>query len=357
MSSTLATASRRISAIDDAIHALPIEWFRPSRAIYWTDQLASAAIGWTAFASAVAARSALSRVALLFVAMLALYRAVLFIHELTHLARRDVPWFRLAWSALVGVPLLIPAFLYEGVHTEHHRQRSYGTEADPEYFPFGRRRPILILISLGASLLTPLALAIRFGVLAPLSWIVPPLRRLVRERASALAINPRFVRRAPISAAGRVEEAAACTVVWTVVALWWNGHLPTSALWCWAATVAAASGVNAVRTLAAHRYDRDEGELGMIDQLVDSCTIDGGRRRILTIGHALVAPLGLRFHALHHWIPSLPYHNLGRAHRRLVAALAGDAPYRATVERGLSPLLRDLVLRARRNTRSHLPKT
>jgi len=347
------TESRRISAIDDAIHALPIEWFRPSRAIYWVDLLASATIGWTAFAWAVATRSARSRVAFLAVAMLALYRAVLFIHELTHLARRDVPWFRLAWSALVGVPLLIPAFLYEGVHTEHHRQRSYGTEADPEYFPYGRRRPILILIPLGASLLAPLALAVRFGVLAPVSWIVPPLRRMVRERASALAINPRFARRAPISAAGRVEEAAACAVVWTVASLWWTDHLPTSALVCWAATAAAASGVNAVRTLAAHRYDRDEGELRMIDQLVDSCTIDGGRRRrILTIGHTLVAPLGLRFHALHHWIPSLPYHNLGRAHRRLVAALGGDAPYRATVERGFSPLLRDLVRRSRLSTRN-----
>ncbi|PYQ80528.1 MAG: hypothetical protein DMG01_06395 [Acidobacteria bacterium] len=237
-----------------------------------------------------------------------------------------------------------------GVHTEHHRQRSYGTEADPEYFPYGRRRPILILISLGASLLAPLALAVRFGVLAPVSWIVPPLGRMVRERASALAINPRFVRLAPISAAGRVEEAAACAVVWMAVSLWWNGHLPTSALACWAATVAVASGVNAVRTLAAHRYDRDEGELRKIDQLVDSCTIDGGRgRRMLIIGHTLVAPLGLRFHALHHWIPSLPYHNLGRAHRRLVATLGGDAPYRATVERGFSPLLRDLVRRSRRS--------
>lgn len=350
MSSSLATGSRRISAIDEAIHALPIEWFRPSRAIYWTDLLAAATIGWAAFAWAVAARSALDRAAFLAVAMLALYRAVLFIHELTHLARRDVPWFRLACSALVGVPLLIPAFLYEGVHTEHHRQRSYGTEADPEYFPYGRRRPILILISLGASLLAPLALAVRFGVLAPVSWIVPPLGRMVRERASALAINPRFVRRTPISAAGRVEEAAACAVVWMAVSLWWNGHLPTSAFACWAATVAVASGVNAVRTLAAHRYDRDEGELRMIDQLVDSCTIDGGRgRRMLIIGHTLVAPLGLRFHALHHWIPSLPYHNLGRAHRRLVAALGGDAPYRATVERGFSPILRDLVRRSRRS--------
>ena len=60
-----------------------------------------------------------------------------------------------------------------------------------------------------------------------------------------------------------------------------------------------------------------------------------------------VAPVGLRYHALHHWIPSLPYHNLGRAHRLLVATLRSDAPYRATIERGFTPPLRDLVRRSR----------
>ena len=58
---------------------------------------------------------------------------------------RELPAFTVAWNALVGVPLLIPSFLYEGVHTDHHRQSCYGTEADPEYVPFGRRSPLLIL--------------------------------------------------------------------------------------------------------------------------------------------------------------------------------------------------------------------
>ena len=72
------------------------------------------------------------RAAGLLVAVVALYRAVLFIHEITHRAgkgpARPSP---LAWNALVGVPLLIPSFLYEGVHTDHHRQSCYGTAADP----------------------------------------------------------------------------------------------------------------------------------------------------------------------------------------------------------------------------------
>ena len=64
------------------------------------------------------------------------------------------------------------------------------------------------------------------------------------------------------------------------------------------------------------------------------------------MGRALVAPVGLRYHALHHWIPSLPYHNLGRAHRLLVSVLAPDALYSATIEPGFTPALRDLVHRA-----------
>jgi len=67
---------------------------------------------------------------------------------------------------------------------------------------------------------------------------------------------------------------------------------------------------------------------------------------LLPIGRALVAPVGLRYHALHHWIPSLPYHNLGRAHRLLVSVLSPDAPYGATIEHGFTPALRDLVHRA-----------
>jgi fatty acid desaturase len=48
----------------------------------------------------------------------------------------------------------------------------------------------------------------------------------------------------------------------------------------------------------------------------------------------LWAPVGLRFHALHHLFPSLPYHNLARAHHRLMAELPADSPYRLTESPG-----------------------
>jgi len=340
-------------AIDEAIRAIPAEWFKASPAIYWTDFLASAIAGWAAFALAVVSRG-WSRAALFVVATLALYRAVLFIHEITHRVQRDVPAFTFAWNTLVGVPLLVPSFLYEGVHTDHHRQRTYGTEADPEYLPFGHRSPALIAGYVVASLFAPLLFVLRFALLAPLSWIVPPLRRFVKEHGSALVINHLYVRQAPIPLAGRVQEVGAWALTWTAALLLWTGRLPAAVLLGWAGVSAIASGVNAARTLAAHRYDHDEqasAELSMNEQLLDSCTISTSAfspqlSALMNAGRALVAPVGLRYHALHHWIPSLPYHNLGRAHRLLVSVLAPHALYSATIEHGFTPALRDLVHRA-----------
>jgi fatty acid desaturase len=338
-------------AIDDAIRAIPLEWFKASPAIYWADLLSSAAIGWSALTLGVLGRG-WPRAAALAVAVFALYHAVLFIHEITHRARRDVPGFTFAWNALVGVPLLLPSFVYENVHTDHHRQRTYGTPEDPEYVPFGRRSPVVLAAYVVASFFAPVILAVRFAILAPLGWLVPRFGRVVSERCSALVINHEYVRHAPIDAAARAEEAAAFAVCWVAALLWWKGALPSAAFGCYVAVGAGASGINAWRTLAAHRYDNEADELSMNEQLLDSCTISpstlSGRlgQRLVTACHLLVAPVGLRYHALHHWIPSLPYHNLGRAHRLLVRALSPDAPYGRTIEPGFSPVIRDLFRRA-----------
>jgi fatty acid desaturase len=345
---TTAAVVRR-SALDEAIRAIPSEWFRPSPVVYWSDFLGSAAIGWLAFAAAVATQG-VRRIALLTLATTALYRAVLFIHEITHLAPRDVPMFTLAWNSIIGVPFLIPSFLYEGVHTDHHRQRCYGTLADPEYVSYGRRRPILIAASAVASLLAPIVFAVRFAVLAPLGWIVRPAGRVIEAHLSALMINPAYLRRAPLTRTARVQEAAACAFAGIALMLWWTGGIPTAAIACWFVVMSAASFVNALRTLAAHEYDNDGGELTMLEQLRDSRTLEARRRFVAPLVdacHIVIAPVGLRYHALHHWIPSLPYHNLGRAHRRLVAALTVDTSYRDTIVPGVTLAIRDLVSRSR----------
>jgi fatty acid desaturase len=95
--------------------------------------------------------------------------------------------------------------------------------------------------------------------------------------------------------------------------------------------------LNALRTLGAHHYTNAGEEMTFLDQLLDS--INYPRHPLLT---ALWAPVGLRFHALHHLFPSLPYHNLAKAHRLLLAHLPADSPYRQTESPGLTVSLLQL---------------
>lgn len=329
-----------------AAHALVADLAKPNRAIYWTDFAASAAIGWTALVAGASFALPRPLTALAFVvATFALYRAALFIHELTHLRTGAVPGFLAAWNALVGVPLLLPSFLYVGVHLDHHRRTRYGTPLDPEYLPLAHHplwRQALFLLE---ALFVPLALFLRFALATPLSFLHPRLRRLVIERASSLSINPAFVRRLPAGRERLVWLALeiACSL-WSLAlaALVAFGVLPFRSVAYGFAVATAVTVVNQIRTMAAHHFENAAGaEMGIDEQLLDSVNVPG--HPFFT---ELWAPVGLRYHGLHHYLPALPYHALGTAHRRLVAALPPESPYRRTISPSLVSVLRRLVSRS-----------
>ena len=178
----------------------------------------------------------------------------------------------------------------------------------------------------------PALLVLRWGVVGPLSRLFPPLRRLTIERLSTLVINEGYKR--PLPQGSRLrrferEEIAAACYVWAVAGGVWLGLVPMAFVWQWLALAAGILVLNQVRTLAAHGYGNPGVPVDGEAQLLDSINLRGN---LLT---ALVAPVGLRFHALHHYLPSLPYHSLGRVHRALLAELPQDAPYRATTRGGL----------------------
>src|SRR5438045_2034364 len=145
----------------------------PKSGIYWADMLGSALLGYAGLFAAMFVRPAWLAVGCGLVAVLALYRAGSFIHELTHIRKGAVKGFRFAWNLLVGIPLMIPSFMYEGVHNQHHAKRYYGTVDDPEYLPLALMHPWTLPLFLIVAALAPIGMLIRFGILAPLSILSP----------------------------------------------------------------------------------------------------------------------------------------------------------------------------------------
>jgi len=332
-----------------------VDELRPKKSIYWPDMLASMSIGWSAFALALRYQAQpVVTIGFSVVAVFALYRAILFIHEITHLKRGAIPGFETAWNLTVGVPLMAPSMLYVGSHNDHHRRAVFGTAVDPEYEPIGHWTPWRVVASGLPMLFVPAVLAFRWAVLGPVSYLIPPLRRLVVERASALVLNPRYRRKPPQGPAllrWALQELGAAAYVWTLIVGAWQGWIPMSWIMQLYAITAAILLVNHVRTLAAHRYVGTGEELSREGQLLDSVNLVSE-----SLWTKLLAPVGLRYHALHHVLPGLPYHSLGAVHRALCAELPIGSSYHrvsvASVGEGLRNLLRDARINSSHSRRS-----
>ncbi|MGL4512151.1 MAG: fatty acid desaturase family protein [Lacipirellulaceae bacterium] len=332
---------------------------RPKQWVYWTDFLSSWAVAMASFKGVqVAQLGAPLRCLAFLVSVLAIYRCGLFIHELTHLPEREFRLFRRVWNLLAGIPFLIPSFVYQ-THIDHHRRTHYGTTHDGEYLPFGSRPVLHLFAYLGQSLVIPLLAIVRFGLLTPMTWFNTPLRDWVHRHASSMVIDPTYLRPLPSRndlRTIRLQEVLCFLFVagmgFGVVRSWFGQGILSP----WMLPQAYLTGVcvvtlNAVRTLGAHRYHNDPRANGdrpmtFVEQLLDS--VNYPRRPWLG---TLWAPVGTRFHALHHLFPSMPYHVMPEAHRRLMAGLPADSPYRRTESRGLFYELANLWRRARASSR------
>jgi fatty acid desaturase len=324
-----------------AAAALNQELSRAKPGIYWTDMLLSAAAGYGALFVAISASSKGVTIAAAVAAMLLLYRASSFIHEISHLKPGAVPGFHSVWNLIAGVPLMIPSFMYEGVHTLHHHRARYGTVDDPEYLPLSRMRTMTLALFMAAAALAPIGFLIRHAVLVPLSLLFPPMRRAVMEKYSALAINPQFRRPAPDAKLKRswaLWEAAAS--LWSIglIALVAAGAVPVRAFLIYLGVLSGAMIINQVRTLVAHLWENDGEEMSITAQYLDSVNVPPP-------GYlpAIWAPVGLRYHAIHHLLPGLPYHALAEAHRRLIAAMPEDTSYHRANYRSLRAMVMRLV--------------
>jgi fatty acid desaturase len=325
-----------VLSFDDCARDLVRDLHAPVAKIYWADLILTAIVGWGAFWAAVALRPPAAAVALM-IATLAIYRGVCFIHELTHLRPRALPGFEMVWNLLFGVPLLLPSFVYVGVHQDHHRISTYGTKRDPEYMPFAQSN-LMMVVFIAHSILIPAFLLLRFVVLSPVALLVPPLHRWLAVHASALSMNVAYQRTVSYGLINTMKLwEVLIFAIWAPLIAGMSARIvPWRVLLAWYTISATASVVNTLRTLGAHHY-RSSGEpVDRTGQLLDSIDTPG------SLWTELWAPVGLRYHALHHYFPGVPYHNLGEAYRRLSGVLPPEAPYRRTASAGLPQSLRKL---------------
>ena len=321
----------------------------PNAGIFWADMLSSALLGYAALFAAMFVRPTWLAIGCGLVAVLALYRAGSFIHELTHLKKGAVRGFRLIWNLIVGVPLLVPSFMYEGVHNQHHAKRYYGTVDDPEYLPLALMHPWTLPVFMIAAALAPVGMLIRFGILAPLSLLSPKLRAAVVGRYSGLQINPKFVRPKPEGEFARDwawQEAAAS--VWAIALLVTvaTGVIPLREFLIFLGVSSGVMFLNQVRTLVAHLWENDGEPMSVTAQFLDSVNVPPPATLPM-----FWAPVGLRYHALHHLLPGVPYHNLAEAHRRLCRELDSGSVYHASSHRHLSSLVARLAAQTLTNRR------
>ncbi|MFZ1368552.1 fatty acid desaturase family protein [Sphingorhabdus sp.] len=318
--------------------ALTRELSTAKPSIYWPDFLICAAIGYAAlFWAAGPMGTFWTKVAASVVAVLFLYRASLFIHEITHMKRDHVPGFRWIWNFLVGIPMLIPSFLYEDTHNQHHSKLRYGTEKDPEYLPLASMKPHMLLFFMVVAVFGSVGFLLRFAILSPLSLLSSWVRRETVARVSTLAINPSYRRALPEGEFRRdwiiMETGAALWSIGVITAVV-IGWLPLNSFLIYLAIVATALVLNQIRTLVAHLWENDGRVMSVTDQYLDSVNVPPPGPLA-----ELWAPVGLRYHALHHLVPSVPYHNLPEAHRRLAAKFGSGSSY----DRANYPNLRGLI--------------
>ncbi len=337
------------------------EFFSPDPWIYWPDFLLSMLLGVFFFVlvqspelvTAEAAWYEPIRIVSFLLSSLLYYRAVLFIHELVHIRDGEFTAFRIVWNLLCGIPFLAPTFVYY-THLDHHRRKHYGTSLDGEYIPLATMPTWQILFYLSQIFVIPPLAVIRFGVLTPLSWISPTLRRWVHQHASSMIMDPKYIRPLPTPRVLRIIRlqevlcflwiAFIAVRLTTSFGIVFAEPLPLTFLLQAYLTGVFILATNAVRTLGAHRWTNPGGEMNFVEQMLDS--VNYPRHPFLS---GLWAPVGLRFHALHHIFPSMPYHALATAHRRLMQELPADSPYRQCNADSLTEVMTTLWRRARKN--------
>ncbi len=299
-----------------------------SPATFFADLIGTAVLAWGALAMLAVTPLGPMTAFWFLLAYIGFFRGHAFIHEVVHF-RKKITGLGPLYNVLFGFANRAPYYIHDP-HQFHHLPTTFGTAKDPEYLVLAGKGTFYFFLPILSAPFLPLILLVRFGILPLFSWAFPRAWRVhLYHHLSTLVVNPAYVRdlRSDEDLAVALRQDTACAlylVAW--VALGVTGVLPIAFFVWMYVVIVATTLVNIYRARVAHRYDNHSGErLSPFAALRDSTCVEGS---VLDI---LWAPIGLKYHSMHHIAPSIPYHNLARAHAFLKAQLQEDHPYRQTV--------------------------
>jgi fatty acid desaturase len=260
-----------------------------------------------------------------------IYRLGSLVHEVCHLGAHEMRVFKVTWNLLVGVITLSPSPFFTRHHRDHHSCKHYGTHEDPEYVVnFFRGSGVLGMIGYAVEIAVfPLLVFLRF-LLGPLTFIHPRLREFFLRRGCALTLNWRYERK--VSAFDRrvlnAIELLCSLRAWLMLISVFVGWTDWTRLPLFYSVAVGVLALNQLRLLGDHHLESAGSRLALDAHILDSCNYTER-----DIGAWVLFPFAIRYHALHHMFPSLPYHNLAAAHAYLAHELPADSPYHSLSQR------------------------
>ena len=151
----------------------------------------------------------------------------------------------------------------------------------------------------------PIYVLFRF-LLAPLTLLHPKLRKFTLERLSSFTLNWKYKRNI-----NRMDhkkfllvEMLCCARAWLIplgVVIGISDWTRVPLMYLLAITILAAS---QMRFFADHHFESHGDQMIMSEHITDSCNYT--QSDFFTW---LFFPFTIRFHALHHLFPTIPYHN------------------------------------------------
>jgi len=310
------------------------DFHEPEPLTFWADLLCFSVFGW----AAITYSSYHFSLPVYLFGVFLLYKGGMLIHEISHLAKK-MKGLRLAYDLLLGYAISYPSYIYD-THLFHHGKKTYGTSRDPEYLYIKSFKGLTLLRPLIAAFFLPLLQWIRFGILP---FLTPFLGRNFQislfQKYSTLVFSMKYVR--PLrnekqSLKRMMREDLICALYKVLlVCLLYFKVLPLDFIILYYGAFVIASLLNMYRALFNHIYANKSGEsLSWEDHLMDTATIEPG---LIT---NLFFINGLNYHALHHLFPDLPYHNLKKAHQKLMMSLEEGHIYRKSVFKNVPELIK-----------------